>query len=422
MALQRMLMGGILLIFLLMGCAAPVVRVIPTTTPPPTIELPTPAPTQPADPTLALPSPTPLPGATPLPKIPQPDDYFWREVGLGFARPVDLVDVGDGSGLLVVEQEGYLRWLVDGQSLETPFLDLSGRVSTGGSEQGLLGLALHPKYAENRLFYVNYTDRRGDTVLAQFQADAAGRSVDPQTEQILLRVNQPYANHNGGGLAFGPDGYLYVALGDGGSAGDPQGNAKNPERLLGKLLRLAVDGQGGYAIPFDNPFAGGGGQPEVWALGLRNPWRFSFDRLTGDLYIADVGQNRWEEVNFLPAGSPGGAHFGWNFREGRNPYQGEPDRSIELIDPVWEYSHDLGCSVTGGFVYRGAAFPEWQGVYFVGDYCNGRVWGLLNNAGTWMVQPLFEVSDTISAFGQDANGELYLLGHRTGTIYRLDRR
>jgi glucose/arabinose dehydrogenase len=421
MTLQRMLL---FLVLLLMGCAAPT-TLVPTTTPPPIFLPATPLPTSAALTVTFTPGVTPtlLPVSTPtlasVTRLPDPQAYSWQVVGQGFERPLDLVE---SEGLLVVEQAGRIRWLVDGKPGETPFLDLSRQVSTGGSEQGLLGVALHPNYAINRLFYVNYTDRKGDTVIAQFQAVADGRVADPQTERVLLRIDQPYANHNGGGLAFGPDGFLYIALGDGGSAGDPQGNAQNPQSLLGKLLRIAVDGQGGYAIPFDNPFAGGGGRAEIWALGLRNPWRFSFDRWTGDLYIADVGQNQWEEINFLPAGSPGGANFGWDFREGLHPYEGQPSAELTLIGPVWEYAHDQGCSVTGGFVYRGVALPEWLGVYLAADYCRGTVWGMLPAADGWQMAALFDLNENISAFGQDAAGEIYALGHQTGQIFRLERR
>ncbi len=419
----------LIFVLLLVGCAAPA-TLAPTTTSAPVLPSAISSPTAlagaPSQAVTVLPSPT-FPAATPtaasVTRLPDAQAYLWRVVGQGFERPLDLVDpFGDGSALLVVEQGGRIRWLVDGQPGPTPFLDLSRKVSTGGSEQGLLGIALHPDYANNRLLYVNYTDRRGNTVIAQFRAAADGRTADAQSEQVLLRVDQPYANHNGGGLAFGPDGFLYLGLGDGGAGGDPQGNAQNPRSLLGKLLRLAVDGQGGYAIPADNPFAGGGGQPEIWALGLRNPWRFSFDRWTGDLYIADVGQNQWEEVNFLPANAPGGVNFGWDFREGQHPYEGKAPEGLQLTDPIWEYGHDQGCSVTGGFVYRGVALPEWRGVYLAADYCRGTVWGLLPGADGWQAAALFDLNENISAFGQDAAGELYALGHQSGQIFRLERR
>jgi glucose/arabinose dehydrogenase len=224
-------------------------------------------------------------------------------------------------------------------------------------------------------------------------------------------------------LAFGPDGYLYIGLGDGGSAGDPQGNGQSLQTLLGKLLRIDVDQGDPYAIPADNPFASGGGKPEIWAYGLRNPWRFSFDAQTGDIYIGDVGQNQWEEVNFLEAGSPGGVNFGWNFREGTHPYQGAPSEGLSLVDPVAEYEHSLGCSVTGGEVYRGMNLPGWEGVYLYGDYCSGNSWGLLRSAdGTWQSQLLFTTGFTIASFGVDDDGEIYLLDLQQGDIYRLTKK
>jgi glucose/arabinose dehydrogenase len=236
----------------------------------------------------------------------------------------------------------------------------------------------------------------------------------------LLEIPQPFANHNGGGLAFGPDGYLYIGLGDGGSGGDPQGNGQSLNTLLGKLLRIDVDGGNPYAIPPDNPFANGGGRAEIWAYGLRNPWRFSFDNHTGDLYIADVGQNIWEEVNFVPDGLPGGLNFGWDYREAGHAFEGSPPANLTLIDPVVEYNHAGGhCSITGGFVYRGQALPAWQGVYIYADYCSGVVWGLVHTAsGDWQSQQLFDLPVSISSFGVDQQGELYAVGQE-GIIYRL---
>jgi glucose/arabinose dehydrogenase len=236
--------------------------------------------------------------------------------------------------------------------------------------------------------------------------------ADPSTEEILLTIAQPYGNHNGGHLVFGPDDLLYIGTGDGGSAGDPDGNAQNLNSLLGKMLRLNVD-KLPYSIPPDNPFG-----TEIWAYGLRNPWRFSFDRATGDLFIGDVGQNQWEEIHFWAGGTPGGANFGWDFFEGSHPYEGTVPDDLSLINPIAEYDHSFGCSVTGGVVYRGA-MPEWQGVYLYGDYCSGRVWGLLRNPqGGWMHAQLFETGTRISSFGEDENGEVYLVDHG-GRVYNL---
>ncbi|WP_083461963.1 PQQ-dependent sugar dehydrogenase [Thermanaerothrix daxensis] len=425
---MRTLFLAFTLLVLLSACvAAP-----PTPTPPPLRPTsiqpqppaqvsPTPLPPQPT--TTALPSPTVSPSAAPAASAPDPARLIWRPFASGLERPVDLADLGNGR-LLVLEQAGRVRLVINGQVQPAPFLDLRDRVGSQGSEQGLLGIALDPEFDQNGLFYLNYTDRQGNTVVARYMLTPDGQFGDPGSEERLLYVEQPYANHNGGGLVFGPDGYLYIGLGDGGSAGDPQGRAQDPNTLLGKMLRLDVHGARPYAIPADNPFADGqGGRQEIWALGLRNPWRYAFDPVTGDLYIADVGQNRWEEVDYLPAGSPGGANFGWNYREGAHPYKGTPPTDLVLIDPVWEYGHNQGgCSITGGFVYRGQALPELQGVYLFGDYCSGVVWGLWRTpAGTWQALELARTSANISAFGQDRQGELYLLDHRSGTLYRLER-
>ena len=233
---------------------------------------------------------------------------------------------------------------------------------------------------------------------------------------------QPYVNHNGGTVAFGPEGYLYLGLEDGGSGGDPLGNAQNLDSLLGKLLRLDVDGGEPYIIPPDNPYAQGGGAPEVWASGLRNPWRFSFDRLTGDLFIGDVGQNSWEEIDFHPAGAPGGANFGWNYREGAHPYQGSSPSDPLLIDPIAEYGRDQGLSVIGGMVYRGEQLPEWRGIYLYGDYGSGLIWGLFREAeGSWRNAVLFETGSSITSFGEDESGEIFYVD-LAGNLFQLAMR
>jgi len=370
---------------------------------PPTTISDTPLPTQT--------SPTGTPAGTTT--FPDPGAFTWQLILDGLQRPVDLQP--DGSGrLFVIEKPGRIRILETDQLVDTPFLDITDRVGSGGNEQGLLGLAFHPQYAQNGRFFVNYTDKSGKDTIARFQVSSDPNVADPNSEVKLLSIDDPFPNHNGGVLAFGPDGYLYAGLGDGGSAGDPFGNGQNTKALLGKILRLDVDSAEPYAVPADNPFGN-----EVWAYGLRNPWRFSFDKSTGDLYIGDVGQNAWEEIDFLPAGSPGGTNFGWNFREGAHDYKGGGPAG--MLDPVAEYSHqEGGCSVTGGYVYRGS-MSEWNGIYLYADYCSGLMWGLINSNGTWQSQPLFDLDVTITSFGQDTAGELYILSD-SGGVFRLVRK
>ncbi|KAA3642971.1 MAG: glucose dehydrogenase [Chloroflexi bacterium] len=358
--------------------------------------------------------------------IPDASAYAWNFVAGDYDKPIDLQHPGDGSGrIFIVEQVGRINIIQFGEKLNTPFLDITGRVNDGGFEQGLLGLAFHPNYADNGYFYVNYTDARGDTVIARFSAsDADPNQADPDSELQLLNIEQPFANHNGGGLDFGPDGYLYIGLGDGGSGGDPLNNGQTPSTLLGSLLRLDVDSGERYGIPADNPFVNGGGAAEVWAYGLRNPWRFSFDSLTGELFIADVGQNAWEEIHYLATGEGAGANLGWKFFEGTSFYEGTPPEGLQLINPVAEYPHTEspqgnGCSVTGGYVYRGLAWPEWYGVYIYGDFCSGIVWGLMQDAdGNWQNEIIFRTPYSISSFGEEESGELFLVDH-SGAIFEL---
>ncbi len=368
---------------------------------------------------------TPTASPTILPSFPDPAGYEWTPVISGLELPVDIQNAGDGSGrLFVVEKRGRILIFQNDQLLPVPFLNIEDEVGSQGNEQGLLGLAFHPNYLGTGLFFVNYTDVDGNTVIARFHVsiDDPNRA-DPASEVDLLHVKQPYPNHNGGGLAFGPDGFLYIGLGDGGLGGDPLGNGQNLQTLLGKLLRIDVDSGDAYAIPPDNPFARGGGLPEIWAYGLRNPWRFSFDRLTGDLYIGDVGQDAWEEVDFVPAGRPGGLNFGWSYYEGNHPYRGQPPADVTLTAPVAEYSHAWGCSVTGGYVYHGSALPEWQGVYFFGDYCSGAIWGLIQAGGSArQTQMLFATNAKITTFGADEAGEIYLTDYASGALLRLSRR
>jgi glucose/arabinose dehydrogenase len=333
--------------------------------------------------------------------------------------PIDIQTAGDDR-LFIVEQRGVVRITDENGLRQEPFLDIRDRVLDTGNEQGLLGLAIHPDFAANGAFYVNYTRGTGDTVIARFQAGADPNRADPTSEFVLLQIDQPYPNHNGGRVVFGPDGYLYIGTGDGGSQGDPQGRAQNPDSLLGKILRLDVDGGEPYAIPPDNPFAAGGGRPEIWALGLRNPWRFDFDPATGDLFIGDVGQNQWEEIDFLSSGTAAGINFGWDRREGLASYEG--DSSPAFTDPVAVYSHgEGGCSVTGGEVIRDPSLPEWQGIYLYGDFCSGLIWGLFRDgSGAWQNRLLFDSGFRITSFGSGDDGTIYVLD-RSGEVYRLAR-
>lgn len=345
----------------------------------------------------------------------------------GFESPVYLIGPDDGSNrLFVVERAGRIRIIRDGAVLDEPFLDISGLVESGGAEQGLLSVAFPPDFASSGDFYVYYTARSeegvGDNTIARYHVSAADSDwADPQSGEILLAVPDFRPNHNGGQLVFGPDGYLYAGFGDGGGGGDPDGNGQNPHTILGSLLRIDPSGQATpYAIPPDNPFAAGGdGAPEVWAWGLRNPWRFAFDRETGDLYIADVGQNAIEEIDWLPAGAPGGANFGWNIMEGSRCFRAESCATTTLTLPVAEYSHEFGCSVTGGYVYRGAREPSLAGIYLFGDYCSGLLWGLARDAaGAWAMSQPVETGLRISSFGEDADGEVYVVD-LSGGIYRV---
>lgn len=383
-----------------------------TSTPEPTLLSPTP----PSAPTLSDSESNPS-------QFPNPETYEWRLILNGLAQPVGLANAGDGSGrLFIVEQSGVIRVFRDNEILVKPFLDISLQVSCCG-ERGLLGLAFHPEYNQNGFFFINYTDINGNTVISRFQVSDDVDQANLSSETKLLIVEQPFPNHNGGSLAFGPEGYLYLGLGDGGSGGDPLSNAQNTNVLLGKLLRLDVDRGDLYAIPPDNPFVSGGGAPEVWVTGLRNPWRFSFDQLTGDLYIGDVGQGSWEEIDFFPADNSGGVNFGWNYKEGAHPYAASgPPEDIVFTDPVAEYGRDQGYSVIGGVVYRGAELHEWQGIYFYGDYGSGFIWGLFRASdGSWQNNLLFQTGSSITSFGEDENGEIYYTGY-DGSLYKFSDR
>jgi glucose/arabinose dehydrogenase len=341
------------------------------------------------------------------------------------ARALDITNAGDGSGrLFVVAQDGRIWVVADGRRAAQPLLDIAARITSGG-ERGLLGMAFHPRFPVDPRLFVNYTDLDGNTVIAAFPvAPGEPAQADASAEQVILRVAQPFPNHNGGGLAFGPDGYLYIALGDGGSAGDPQNNGQRLDTLLGKLLRIDIDGSDGgraYRIPPDNPFAGrSGARPEIWHYGLRNPFRFSFDRATRDLWIGDVGQNAREEID-VARGGAAGLNFGWARTEGSACYPPSGPCSLPgLTLPITEYRHDQGCSVVGGFVYRGVAFPALQGWYSFTDWCSGLLFALPADASTPRAPTIVGSAPMgVASFGENETGEIYVANVSTGAISRL---
>lgn len=346
----------------------------------------------------------------------------------GFTRPVDIAHCGD-SRLFIVEQRGYI-WVVDstGNRLPNPFLNIDPRVRSNGNEQGLLGLAFPPDYAQSGEFYVYYTrETDGATRVSRFSLlNGNPNEADPNSEEILLAQSQPFNNHNGGCIKFGPDGYLYIGLGDGGSGGDPQNHGQTPKSLLGKILRIDVNGAApglAYAIPPDNPFvADTAFRPEIWSWGWRNPWRFSFDRLTGDMWIGDVGQNAREEVDFEPAGA-GGRNYGWRCFEGLASYNTNGCLpAAAYTAPVFEYANpSLGRSITGGFIYRGSQYPDLDGYYFFSDYVSGRWWATRQNPdGTFTTGLVGQFAgNQYSSYGEDRHGELYVAALSQGTIYKI---
>lgn len=343
------------------------------------------------------------------------------EIASGLSSPVYLTAPAGDDRLFVVEQPGRVRIIRNGALVTRPFLDITSSVLSGG-ERGLLSLAFHPQFATNGYLYASYTDLAGDNRVERYTVSATDRdAADPATAQLILSVAQPFANHNGGLVLFGPDGMLYVGKGDGGGGGDPQRNGQSKATLLGKLLRINVDGAAPYAIPPNNPFVGeAGSRGEIWALGLRNPWRFAFDRVAGTLYVADVGQNQWEEIHVVPTARPG-VNYGWSVMEGDHCYAAATCTSEGLDRPVAEYSHDEGCSITGGFVYRGTRMPGIQGHYFYSDYCTGFLRSLRYEGGRAVDARSWEVGDmgSVLSFGEDAAGELYVLS-ANGRVYRLE--
>jgi glucose/arabinose dehydrogenase len=381
-----------------------------------------PGPTTSAPPT--LPSSTTAPATTVAPtttaSLPPLQGLGLETVAEGLSNPL-LVTAPEGDPrLFVVEKVGRVRIVADGELLSEPFLDISSLVLISGArfgEQGFLGLAFHPSYADNGRFFVHYSDRGGDTALVEYRVSDDPDRADSESARLLLSLEQPAANHNGGMVTFGPDGYLYLGLGDGGAAGDRFGNGQNPDTLLATVLRLDVDEGDPYAIPPDNPFVDGGGAPEVWAYGLRNPWRFAFD--DGLIYIADVGQNAWEEIDVAPT-DQGGLNYGWPIMEAGHCFQEENCDPAGLVQPVLEYPiPEEGCAVIGGYVYRGRAIPELAGHYFYGDLCGGWVRSFRHQDGRAAEQAehLTGVGNILS-FGTDSQGELYV-GVAGGTVSRL---
>lgn len=340
----------------------------------------------------------------------------------GLNNPTAIANAGD-SRLFVVDQQGYIRILDSlGKVNPQPFLDIHDRVTFGG-ERGLLGLAFHPNYKTNGYFYVNYVGEGDITHISRFKTSSGNPDLaDAESEVVLLTQPQPFENHKGGSMGFGPDGFLYIGLGDGGSGGDPGNRAQNPKVYLGKILRIDVNQGNPYAIPASNPFYNSAtALGEIWALGLRNPWRFSFDRLTGDLWIADVGQDAIEEIDFQPAGDKGGENYGWRCYEGNKIYNdSECDSKTTFTSPVYTYPHGEECSVIGGYVYRGTKSSSYYGKYFFADYCSDRIWTLRKEAGNWIKEDFGHFpGNSFTTFGEDAQGQLYIAGANSKTIFKV---
>jgi len=350
------------------------------------------------------------------------DEITLQQIVGGLQQPTSVVHAGD-SRLFITQQTGRIVIYDGTRILPQPFLDVTSLISCC-EERGLLSVAFHPHYRDNGLFFINYTNTAGNTVIARYRVSATDPNrADPASARILLTIEQPFSNHNGGELQFGPDGYLYIGMGDGGSGGDPGNRAQSLNTLLGKMLRIDVDGASPYRVPPSNPFVNrAGALPEIWAYGFRNPWRFSFDRVSGDLWIADVGQNAYEEVDLQPAASIGGENYGWHAMEGFHcftPSTNCNDGTMTL--PVLEYSHaDSSCSITGGYRYRGTRYPRLYGVYFYGDLCTGKIWGgSPDTNGVFSSRLLTDTTMEITTFGEDGNGELYVADYRTGTLYAI---
>lgn len=339
----------------------------------------------------------------------------------GLERPIWATFApGEPNRMYILEQSGTIRIVESGKLTPKPFIDLSSKISCCG-ERGLLGMAFHPNYAQNHTFFLNYTNPSGNTVVSRFS------KPDLSSEEILITIKQPYSNHNGGMIGFGPDGYLYIGMGDGGSGGDPQNNAQNLNSLLGKILRIDVDSsKKPYGIPATNPFIKNDkARPEIWAYGVRNPWRFSFDRQTGDLWMGDVGQNKLEEINVQPSSSKGGENYGWRRLEGNkcyNPDNCDVSKMTDTVLPVITYDHSEGVSVTGGYLYRGKANPNWVGKYIYGDFGSSRIWVASKVGNSWKAKDLGKTGLGISSFAEDLAGELYVLDYGSGTVYKLNEK
>ena len=364
----------------------------------------------------------PTPIATPVPQ-PAGSIQLFRLTDI-LQRPVYLTHAGD-ERLFIVEQHGTIRIFQEGELLSQPFLDVSEMITIDGTERGLLGLAFHPDYDDNGYFYIVYTNLDGDSEVSRYTVSDNNPNVaDPTSQMLLLHLPQPYGNHNGGQLAFGPEGYLYLGFGDGGAVGDPFDNAQDKNTLLGGILRLDVDSAEPYAIPDDNPYAGQWRRRgELWAMGLRNPWAFSFDRLTGDMFIADVGQEGPEELNWQPAGSPN-INYGWPILEGPDCYEADTCDYDDYESPIWHYQHgDTSCAIIGGHVYRGQEYPQFNGNYFFADFCAGTIWSLVPDSdGNWhgnTPQVAYQSDYHISSIGEDVNGELYVLYYYHGHLLQI---
>ena len=341
-------------------------------------------------------------------------------VASGLTQPLGLTHAGD-ERLFVLEQPGRIKIIQEGQLLADPFLDITEIANSNASEQGLLGLAFHPDYQNNGRFFVNYTHADESTIVAEYQVSAENPNrADEASERVILKIGQPFWNHNGGHITFGPDRYLYIGMGDGGSFDDPQNHAQRTDSLLGAILRIDVDGAEPYGVPADNPFVGDdNGRNELWTIGWRNPWRFSFDRVTGDMFVADVGQNVWEEVSFQAGGTAGGGNYGWRIQEAAHCYLDDCN-TPNLIPPIAEYNHNEGhCSVTGGYMYRGNGEPALYGNYFFADFCSGAMWRLFPNGdGSWDMAEVLRTGLLVSSFGEGVDGELYIIDQK-GDVYKL---